>query len=68
MLLWMTADNNDPRMENRPWQPPWPEWRAEGGIVHYEYMALAKKTSVVREAMLFIFEPRRFGASKYVLQ
>ena len=29
--------------------------------VHYEYMALAKQTSVLREAV----EPRRFGASKY---
>ena len=30
------------------------------GIVYYEYMALAKKTSVLREAMLFSFEPQRF--------
>ena len=30
------------------------------GIVHYEYMALAKKTSALREAMLFYVEPRRF--------
>ena len=29
-------------------------------------MALAKKTSVLREAMLFFVEPRRFGASEYV--
>ena len=27
-------------------------------IVHYEYMALAKKTSVLREAMLLLIEPR----------
>ena len=29
-------------------------------IVHYEYMALANKIFVLREAMLFCFEPRRF--------
>ena len=29
-------------------------------MVHYEYMALAKKTSVLREAMILLFEPRRF--------
>ena len=42
-------------------------------IVHFEYVALAKKTSVLRAAMLLLlllllllFEPQRFGASKYV--
>ena len=34
-------------------------------IVHYEYMALAKKTSVLREAVLLFVEPRRCGASEY---
>ena len=33
-------------------------------IVHYEYVALARKTSVLREAMLLFVEPWRFGASK----
>ena len=35
-------------------------------IVHYEYVALAKNTSVLHETMLWCFEPRRVGASKYV--
>ena len=30
-------------------------------IVHCEYMVLAKKTSVLREAVLLFVEPRRFG-------
>ena len=34
--------------------------------VHYEYMPLANKTSVLREAMFLFVEPRCFGASKYV--
>ena len=28
-------------------------------VAHYEYMALAKNTSVLHEATLCIFEPRR---------
>ena len=35
-----------------------------GGIVHYEYMTLAKKTSVLRETILLFFEPRCFGVNK----
>ena len=35
-------------------------WILKGFEVHYEYMALAKKTSVLREAMLCIVEPRCF--------
>ena len=31
-----------------------------GRLVHYECMALAKKTSVLREAMFSMYEPRRF--------
>ena len=34
--------------------------RTGKGRVHYEYVTLANKTSVLREAMLFVFEPRRF--------
>ena len=36
-------------------------------IVHYEYMAIAKQTSVLREAVLLLFQPRRlsFGAAEY---
>ena len=30
--------------------------------IHYEYIAGANMTPVLREAMLSIFEPRRFGA------
>ena len=36
-----------------------------GGIVHYEHIASTKVTPVLREALLFIFEPRRFAASDY---
>ena len=39
--------------------------REIGRIMHYEYMALAKKTSVLREATLLSFEPRRFGGAEY---
>ena len=40
-------------------------WHASDRLIkwataHYEYMALAKHTSVLREAMSFCFEPRRF--------
>ena len=36
--------------------------------VHYEYMALAKKTSALREAMSLFYEPQCFGKllSKFV--
>ena len=37
-------------------------YRSPYHIVHYEYIASAKMTPVLREAMLFIFEPRRVGA------
>ena len=33
--------------------------------VHYGYMALAKESSVLREAMLISFELRCFGAAEY---
>ena len=33
------------------------------GVAHYEYLASAKKTSVLREAMFLFFEPRRLGAN-----
>ena len=32
-------------------------YRGRYNIAHYEYVALAKKTSVLREAMLLLFEP-----------
>ena len=35
-------------------------------IAHYEYIASAKMTPVSREAVLYILEPRRFGASNYI--
>ena len=33
-------------------------------IVHYEYIASAKPTPVSREAVIFLSEPQRFGASE----
>ena len=35
------------------------------GIVHNEYMALAKQTSVLREAMLSLFEPAWSAVNKH---
>ena len=40
-------------------------WDLQVLILHYGYMASAIMTPVLREAMLFLFEPRRLVASSY---